>query len=49
MKTTNNKYVAPVAEMIELNAQVAILDGSMQGASGNPGQFTFDPAPGSRP
>jgi hypothetical protein len=29
MKTTNNKYVAPVAEMIELNAQVAILEGSL--------------------
>ena len=47
MKTTNNKYVAPVAEMIELNAQAAILNGSS--ASGNPGDFTFDPAPGARP
>lgn len=47
MKTTNNKYVAPVAEMIELNAQAAILTGSS--ANGSPGQFTPDPAPGSRP
>jgi hypothetical protein len=40
MKTTNNKYVAPVAEMIELNAQAAILEGS--GADGYTGQFTYD-------
>jgi len=47
MKTMNNKYVAPVAEMIELNAQAAILNGSS--ADGSPDQFTIDPAPGSRP
>jgi len=37
MKTMNNNYEAPMAEMIELNAQASILEGSNEWINPNPG------------